>query len=187
MTRGVYCRPFYPRQSNRLQGLQALNPDESRSSSLSNDSRARGRSQRDSLAPAQTICGCRPPSVATMGVTGGRRRFRFRSNAGARAVGPTDDDVDVGFAWSERRRWCRRPTARRATGSIDSGGTWRRAAGGPALTILAAYSRAREGRGGDDGAGGRREVGGYARRQSVQPTSLRGFSERAPSFSAGLI
>src|SRR5580704_5893139 len=37
-------------------------------------------------------------------------------------------------------------------------------------------TRPREGRGGDDGAGGRSQVWGCARRQSVQTTSLRGFS-----------
>ena len=46
----------------------------------------------------------------------------------------------------------------------------------PTLTPLAC---AREGRGADHGAGGRREVGGGARRQSVQTTSLRRF-QRSP-------
>jgi hypothetical protein len=37
---------------------------------------------------------------------------RFGADAGARAIG-----VDVGFAWSGRRRWCGADPAQRATGS----------------------------------------------------------------------
>ena len=46
-----------------------------------------------------------------------------------------------------------------------------------AFHLLSRLSRAREGRGADDGAGGRREVGGGARRQSVQVGGIAGFKK----------
>ena len=80
------------------------------------------------------------------------------ADAGARAIGA---DADVGFAWSGRRRWCRRRSSAasyrvidndRKFRSTDSGGALPRslsAAGkdqrnSAAFTMFAALTRARE-------------------------------------------
>src|ERR1700684_4113040 len=47
---------------------------------------------------------------------------------------------------------------------------------GAPISLISQLTRVREERGGGEGAGGRRGGGGCARRQSVQTTSLRGFS-----------
>ena len=82
--------------------------------------RARARSQRDPLGPAQTTCGCRPPLVATMGVTGGRRRFRFRSNAGARRWGQPIMMLMLASPGRGSSACAGARRARRAAGSIDN-------------------------------------------------------------------
>jgi hypothetical protein len=60
-------------------------------------------------AAGARLCGGWPPATFLFSGIGGRR---VRADDGARAIGAA---ADVGFAWSGRRRWCRR--AHRATGS----------------------------------------------------------------------
>ena len=129
---------------------------------------ARARDGADSSA-----LGGRPTCTGRLGgaaAAGRRRHFFFAelllaasaADAGARAIGA---DADVGFAWSGRRRWCRRRSSAasyrvidddRKFRSTDSGGALARslsAAAGAArkdqrnlaaFTIRAALTRARE-------------------------------------------
>ena len=79
----------------------------------------------DLLGPAGRRCGCWPTStVLFSGIVVGRSA----ADDGARAIGA---DADVGFAWSGRRRWCRRRSSAasyrviandRKFRSTDSGG-----------------------------------------------------------------
>ena len=67
------------------------------------------------------------------------------ADAGARAIGA---DADVGFAWSGRRRWCRRRSSAASYRVIDNDRKFRSTDSGAlsAFTMFAALTRAREAR-----------------------------------------
>ena len=62
-------------------------------------------------------------------------------DAGARAIGA---DADIGFAWSGRRRWCRRRSSAASYRVIGNDRKFRSTDSGAALTACAAVTRARE-------------------------------------------
>ena len=81
----------------------------------------------------------------------GRRRHFFLAELlfaasgaddGARAIGAA---ADVGFAWSGRRRWCRRRSSAASYRVIDNDRKFRSTDSGSALPLFAAPTRARDG------------------------------------------
>ena len=94
----------------------------------------------------------RPTCTGRLGgaAAAGRRRHFFlaelllaasAADAGARAIGA---DADVGFAWSGRRRWCRRRSSAASYRVIANDRKFGSTDSGTALTELSALTRARE-------------------------------------------